>query len=293
MRSGIGLAAILGLCGVSALAHAVDITRCGQPIGRGEVAVLEVDLDCSSLPGTCVADPLIACSGLVDPVCPPFSLQNPEPTRWCSHAMLTLPRDATLRLNGHAIVGDPVGAPGYPVVCDRGRCVIEGPGEIRGSTACAVSLFRATLTIRDVSIHDNGCGISANGRGTVRASNLIVSRNAGSGIEASGVLGENVVASDNGGDGLAARRVRIRGLVATNNGGNANLPLSGAGVWAQVMRVENATVTGNDGYGTGLDLISSTLPRLEGVTCGRSASLEPQLVGAPAPGAPWGVCHND
>ena len=49
-------------------------------------------------------------------------------------------------------------------------------------------------------------------------------------------------------------------MVATNNGGGG-LPFGGAGVFAaKSLRLEDSTVTGNDGYAAGFDLISSRRP---------------------------------
>jgi hypothetical protein len=292
------LLAALGLVAVCAPvpAPAIDIFRCGQVISRGEPAVLQVDLDCGTLPGSCLADDSIPCSGTTDPVCPAVLPGSPGPgeDRWCMHGMIVLPPGAGLYLNGHALVGDPVGLPYAPVFCNRGRCIVQGPGEIRGSSRCGIELYRAKLAVSYVNIHDNACGISSSVKGRITASNLTVSHNAGVGLEATAVTGQNIVASDNGADGVTARNVRITGLVATNNGGNPSaFPTGGAGVSARSVRLEDATVTGNNGYDQGLDIVSEKAPQVRDVTCGRSARLVPQPSGAPLPGPPWGICASD
>jgi hypothetical protein len=280
LLAGVGLVA---LC-APLPAEAIDIFRCGQVVSRGEPAVLQVDLDCGALPGSCLADDSIPCMGTIDPGCPAV-LPGPEESRFCMHGMIVLPPGAGLYLNGHALVGDPADVPYAPVFCNRGRCIVQGPGEIRGSTRCAIDLYRATLTITNVSLHDDACGVSASVKGRIRASGVTASHNTGGGLQASSIGGQDVTASDNGGDGIAGRNVRITGLTATNNGGS--------GVSARSIRLEDATVTGNHGYGAGLDLVSEKFPRLENVTCGRSARLVPQTGGGSLPGAPWGVCASD
>jgi hypothetical protein len=282
--------AILGVLCAPVPVLAVDIFRCGQVVSRGENAILRVDLDCGTLPGSCLANDSIPCTGTIDPGCPP-ALPGPEESRWCMHGMIVLPPGAGLYLNGHSLVGDPVDVPYAPVFCNRGHCTVQGPGEIRGSTRCGIELYRATLTVSYVDLHDNACGISASDKGRIRASSVTASHNAGVGLQAASVSGQNVTASDNGGDGIAARNVRITGLLALNNG--AGLPAGGAGVSARSIRLTDATVTGNDGYGEGLDVVSQRFPRLENVTCGRSARLVPQPSGPPLPGAAWGVCASD
>src|SRR5262245_28481522 len=144
---------------VASSARAGDITRCGQRIADGEVAVLQVDLDCSVLPGSCQADPSIACTGNLDPVCPPILPSAPD-ARFCGHHMIEIEQGkATLQMNGHRLIGATVPSPLSPIDCHRARCTIVGPGEISGAEHCAIDLAKATIDISDVDIHDNGCGI--------------------------------------------------------------------------------------------------------------------------------------
>ena len=105
-----------------------------------------------------------------------------------------------------------------------------------------------------------------------------------SGISARRVSGSQIVASGNGApnessNGIIADTVRIDQLTAQHN--------LGPGVSAQHMRLQNSTVTENNGLGIGVDLASSSRPRLRETTCGRS-----QKFGSVA-GDDWDVCLND
>jgi hypothetical protein len=288
-RARLSLALVLVAPG---LAGAVDIVRCGQVIQPGETAVLQVDLDCSVLPGSCVGDPSIPCTGVpLDPVCPVTIPSSPDPdfTRTCSHGMIALPSGATLDLNGHALVGDPIGLPYSPVNCTSGSCTVRGPGEIRGSSRPAIFLYRARLTIQDVSIHDNVAGIVASDRGSVRATNLSIADNL-HGTELTRLIGENVSVTDNGHTGVSALTVRARGLTVTGNGFGSDPPIGGAGIWAKTVVVRDGTITGNNGNGQGYDIMAVRRPRLRDVTCGTSAMFLP---GTTIPVPTWGVCAND
>src|SRR5262249_25546464 len=148
---------------------------------------------------------------------------------------------------------------------------------------------RATIDISDVDIHDNGCGIfSRFPPGRIRLSNVTIRDNTHSGIaNATSVSGEDVTVTDNGDDGIAGVRVKLERLVATGNGSTGIL--GGAGVWAGApLRLVDSTVTGNNGYKQGFDLISRRPPRLDNVTCGTSGRTD---AGQPMPS--WSVCAND
>ena len=289
MRSTAALVVAL-LLSVPGLAGAIDIVRCGQVIQRGETAVLQIDLDCTVLPGSCVADPSIPCTGVpVDPVCP-SAVPAPQESRTCHHGMIELPSGATLDLNGHALIGDPIGLPYSPVNCFGGSCRVNGPGEIRDSSRPGIFLYRARLTIRDVSIHDNEAGIVASDRGSVRATNLSISDNLYNGTELTRLVGENVSVTNNGRNGIGALTVRATGLTATGNGFGSDAPIGGAGIWATRVAVRDSTIIGNNGDGQGFDVMAHVRPRFRNVTCGTSAMFLP---GTSVPVPTWGVCAND
>lgn len=75
--------------------------------------------------------------------------------------------------------------------------------------------------------------------------------------------------------------MRIEGLTADNNGGG--------GVFGKSVKLENSSLSGNDGFGQGLDVLAARRPRLRGTSCGKSGQIAQsvQLVGT------WGVCAGD
>ena len=246
-----------------------QITGCHDVVLPGDVGVLQNDLDCG----------------------------GPDFGRWG----VTLTPGASLSLNGHAIRNEFGGA-----WC-QGRCTIEGPGEITGMSALAVSISGKT-TISDILIQDSGGGIYPADAGAdlrllkavrITLRNVTIAR-AGSGfqagvygwrIAATGVTvtdsrfglyadrvsGRNVTVSGNGERGIRATKASFVDLTATNNGA--------AGVEALYMRLVNSTVTGNNGYGDGRDVIGlAHAPVLINTTCGRSAAGDL---------SDWDVCTDD
>jgi hypothetical protein len=135
-------------------------------------------------------------------------------------------------------------------------------------------------------------GIDAYFAGTIRATNVSILDNTLSGIENTrGVQGANLTLSGNGhgadaalishggGSGITANRVRVDGFVAENN--------AGCGVFAGAAVIKNGSLSGNDGYGQGLDLVTARPPRLgEATTCGKSAQYDPV---SGSPGSTWGA----
>jgi hypothetical protein len=136
------------------VASAIDIVRCGQKVPNGDTATLQVDVDCSVLPGSCLADATIACTGQVDPACPPLSAEFPE-TALCSHSPIEFDHvKGTLDMNGHSIIG---GDPGG-MLCTKARCSIVGPGTITGALN-GILVRKSRVTVTDVDLHDNLNGI--------------------------------------------------------------------------------------------------------------------------------------
>lgn len=216
----------------------------------------------------------------------------------CELNGVLLEAGATLSLNGHALRG----GSNIGVYCGKGRCTIEGPGEIADGPWIAVFLEdRVHLTVRNVTLRANDVGILGSYAGrtkvtatdvvlddhqqwalstrSLKAVNLSVRGNAGPLFVVSAATGriDGGEISDNGGLALTGGRLRLDGVSVTGN--------VGPGVRAsRTLRLVDSTVTGNGTGGSGIDLLSERRPKLTNSTCGRSEG---------PTGAPWGVCAND
>jgi hypothetical protein len=259
------LIGLLTLC-VASVASARDITGCHDAVLSGDTGVLQNDLDCGG------AD---------------FG-------RWG----VTLTPGATLDLNGYAIRNE------FGGVWCQGKCTIMGPGEITGMEALAVLVNDKTV-MRDVVIRDSGAGIYPTDvagdlarleRVRVGLRNVTLIRtgssgvygwkikvigvtvvDSGFGLYADRVGGRDVTVTGNAENGIRATNVKLTNLVATDNGA--------AGVEALYMRLKDSTVTGNDGYGDGRDVIGLARgPLLINTTCGRSAASDL---------SDYDICTND
>jgi len=262
-------------------ANAISIDTCGTSIPPHEVGTVTSDLVCSS----------------------------PTPA-------VTLGLGATLDLNGHRIQGissEPQVSHSV-VLCSDKRCTILGPGEVVGNDGissygdciagagvktttkavgvidvhdCSNGLLVSIGRIQDVRAH--GCQIGVYGGKTVRLRRVDVSDNA-IGIWSHQVGGSSVVANGNTSFGVAAvgsfGAVHLNELTATSNGG--------AGVIGYAASLRNSTVTGNDGYGQGIDLASARPPRIHATTCVKSGMVDgPYVNGPPALLGAWHVCSGD
>jgi hypothetical protein len=225
---------------VTGTATAVDITSCGALVPAGETGVLQADL-----------------SGCADGV--------------------ALAQDATIEMNGHAILNSGVG-----VHCTAGRCRITGPGEI-GSADVGVRLDgewpgRHVLYIDDVDVHDSAnYGIYAFAR--IIATNLSVSGTIANtfGVYAAELRGTGISVTNNAGTGLGiGANARVIGLTATGNGGEGLFALGR-------IKVFDSTLTGNGD----IDVLSPHRPRLRNTVCDHSGGREGNYE------LDWGVCAND
>src|SRR5262249_44669178 len=153
------------------------------------------------------------------------------------------------------------------------RCTIVGPGEVVGNDGvssygdciagpaiktttkgvgvidvhdCSNGILTGRGRIQDIRAH--GCQIGVYGGKMVRLRRVDASGNA-IGIWGLQIGGSSVVASGNTSFGVLAAGSRgaahLNELTATSNGG--------AGVIGFAMSLRNSTVTGNDGYGQGID----------------------------------------
>ncbi len=247
-----------------AWADEVQVLGCHQAILPGNVGVLAADTDCS--PG--------------------------EYGRWG----VWLTDGATLDLNGHALRG------GFGGVYCAGRCKIIGPGEISDMTTACISIEGKT-TVSEVDVHHCEYGIIgydnyADGKARLNIASSSIHDHAEHGILAQTVRGLHV-SVDRKGVGIQALRVRALGLDASANAdvgvltgaalkvvGLTAMSNGGAGVDAiGSVLLRDSVLTGNNGLGSGRDIISRTAPpHLIDTTCGRSALGD---------GTDWNVCAND
>ena len=92
------LVAVGMVAALASASGAKDITRCGQTVAKHELGILQNDLDCPSLPGSCRNDDSIACESDAD--CPVTT--NPLDSQ-CLSDGLRLEKFAHLQLNGHTL----------------------------------------------------------------------------------------------------------------------------------------------------------------------------------------------
>lgn len=270
---------------LAAPSDAKDITRCGQSLAKHEVGVLQNDLDCPSTPGSCRNDDAIACTTDADCPVTPNALDSQ-----CLFDGLRLEKSAHLQLNGHTLTSSD---PSRPAISTNGM-TIDGPGTIVAPGGVAILLGGSgKLVLRNLVVRDSHYGIYVNSKGSIDATNVSVLDNGGMGLgDARKLTGSNITVSGNGFDtglppgsiygfGVGAKTVRVDGLTAQNN--------VGPGVFADSLRLENSTISGNNGFQAGVDIAIERKPRLEATTCGVSGRLSKtdELIGT------WGVCGGD
>ena len=253
----------------------VDITGCMQSIPTLTTGIVQADLDCT---GTWVVD---------------------------------VGRNGRLDLNGHTIIGT-VGS------LFAKKFEVTGPGTIVGSII--LNQVTRKLSVKNLAIDADGWGIFAgtDHRVTIIADNVTISGATIAAIEASKVKLHSVHLDDNPLDhptlsrGSAVFAYKISGddVSASGNGiphtpcpgcaalyafGTAKLDglqaIGNAGYGAfgvSLLRLENSTVTGNNGVGLGIDVAAGGNLMVSNTTCGLSGHSEPPY----APGY-WGVCTND
>jgi hypothetical protein len=224
---------------VPPIAHAVDITACGQVVPPRETGVLQVDLtSCSS-----------------------------------SAIGVFLSDRSELDLNGHAVASGAMG-----VHCFEKRCTVRGPGEIRNAAVHGLlaSFANARVKVEDVDVHDNAAdGIAASsGKARITVARVNVRGN-GVGIETifkGRIYGEDVDASNNRFDGIVAgSRFRFKRLTLLDTGATEPDPAYGLVCLYGGGTLIDSTVSGS----SGADLATFKRPKLVRSTCGTSTSFNP------------------
>ncbi len=193
---------------------------------------------------------------------------------------------ARLQMNGHSISGGSNGISTSPGIHTT---KIEGPGEIFGVTAggsdpvgCAITSENTTV-VRDVSIHDNRCGIFGiyNHRITLRGVTITNSVadavvNLAGSPGNGGVFARDVTIADNGGYAIESYgRVKLQNATVTSNAaGGLSLPDPrvdpSGGPEPPRAKLFDSTLTGN---GPGGDVAAVTVPVLIDTTCEHSVDL--------------------
>jgi len=229
----------------------VDVTRCGQFVRRGEVGTLRADLHCAAAESSLglTADGILVDFG------------------------------ATLRLGGFTISGD---GSGFGVECSsqggrrRGWCVVEGPGEITNFFN-GIDGGGGRVRLRNVTVHRNRNGMQYKAPYVIELFGVVMSDNAELGMTSRGgiIRGSDVETSRNGVVGIMGPIARIARLTAMGNGrlGGAYVQRRGA------ARIVDSVITGNDGLGAGLDVLSIGPVKLRNTTCGRGARIREVLGG--------------
>jgi len=233
-------------------AWALDIASCGADVPPGQVGVLQADLTCAS-----------------------------------TTAAVELEDLATLQMNGHSISGAGTG-----VFCFV-RCTVQGPGEIVGAANFGIVTStnpRPRVLVEDVTIRDGaGSAIAFGAPGLLDLTNVTVDNN-GAGVSATNagrIRGTNVVITNNANGGAGARRLRFTGLTLQGNGAPGLVSFRGG------VHLVDSTLTGNNSGMGDLDLATRRRPGVYNTTCGRSARV-PDPPAVPAPTDPsWGICTND
>jgi len=280
------LATLVVLTLATVRADALDIGSCGASIPDGEVGTLTTDLVCT----------------------------DPAPA-------ITIGEGARLELGGHRVEGLSVDGPTSLTVlrCVSKRCTIVGPGEVvgndgvgpTGSCVAGPSGGKLKVTVDGpgtVDIHDCSTGVLASsaklegvtahgcvtGLYGVRLK-LVGTHTFGNqvGIFGISIAGRDLVSEMNSfhgiigaGGGPGGGNVRIKNGEMTGNGGT--------GVIGNRLSLRDSTVTGNDGYGQGIDIAAFLEPKLHDVTCVKSGrTSEAYTQGPPALIGTWSVCSGD
>ena len=184
----------------------------------------------------------------------------------CSvNVVVTVEDGGSVSLNGHSITSSVSEVNG--ILC-YGGCVVKGPGTISVDYAITHNgqRRRQSLTVEDVNLENNGGAAIISTRGFVLATNVTVTGNA---LENSpntpvilalgGIVGTNLTVTNNGGWGIVTYRR---------------------------LTLVDSVLTGNNGGGTGVDILALHRPRFINSTCGKSA-------GRGTDYAPWGICTGD
>jgi hypothetical protein len=270
MRIVLTMALVLGF-GI-AEASALDITSCQVRVPRGEVGVLQSDVNCAA-----------AVEG------GPYSA-------------ITLERNAVLDLNGFTLDHYSI-ALVSGVFCE-GRCEIRGPGRLVSSNLNAgVSSFsRAPLVISNVDFEGQITGVQAPSAKMTLTNVSIQAHTWGAQVFhllADGVAvtvdptGRGCIETSSSSAWVRGKDVTLAGCdVGIGNQGSVdvtnltamNLRTAGVFLVRKKLRLVDSTVTGSP-----IDLISRKTPILSGTTCGTSAAWDKGAL----TGETFGVCAND
>jgi hypothetical protein len=266
------LVLIVGMVAIASATMAIDVARCGQVVGRGQVGVLMTDLDCGHQWGTCrscatldeswcpVIQPPISCSGPADCPDPVVNKCDGSESVWSVGVYLVPP--ARLFLNGHTIRATQIGVYGARPDGTAGSASISvvGPGTI---TATREAVRGYTVKLTDgVVLHDNLYGVTVS---RAKLADVDASRN---------TIGVS-----------AFDQIRAKRLISDDNRFLGLLSYSGR------VRLISSHLTGN----AVKDIVSEKLPRVSDTTCEESSALgESNDPGIYEPtGTPWGICSTD
>lgn len=185
--------------------QAIDITTCGEVVGRGEAGVLLNDLTCV-LPDTGVCE--------VDGTTPCARANNCPSGVCLGVAAVVLDGNASLDLNGFKVEST------LGVECAGRRCEI-GNGVVAGTSSAVCTgiwAYGSRVELSDLQVDGNGCSGVTNVGGKIDATNVTV-EGAYVGINTRRLRGENITVNDSTIWGIAvSKKVKVDGLTVNGNG---------------------------------------------------------------------------
>lgn len=281
----------------------ITLFDCGGTVPQNQRAVLQNDVVCDF---RCSGDPSVLCGYQDDETCRGIGT--------CEADFFRLARGAVLELNGHTIEA---AYQASAVVCgfsrnDNGRCIVKGPGTIRGGKGSAIYGGHMDIIVRDVTVSRFDTSIYTLGRITAKGLVVLGDREnsvyGGEGVTLRDVTmdGESVIQSgqdmfvDNVVLGPHHGRLEAVGLV---HGRDVmmlgNRSIAGRDVW--LRRVTSEPSEPDDVCDVGC-LVSAdrSLRLVDSHVVSIESGREPVLVRSTCDfstvagsSASWGVCSND
>ena len=163
-------------------------------------------------------------------------------------------------------------------------CTVNGPGEITNAGIGIYGVETRRVVVNAVTLRGNGGGLWA-GFSALSITNVVADDNTEVGVVGDRITGSDIETNDNGDGGVLASRAVITRLTATGNGRFGGLSQIDR---LRAAKLTDSTLTGNDGFGQGYDILWNGHVRLRGTVCGKSGRVNRgAVVGT------FHVCTND
>jgi hypothetical protein len=284
LRSLVALSLAVALLPSSA--RAFPISTCGMLVPDGDSGTLAADLNCTD-PGT----PAVRLGHRATLELAGHTIQGISAEPMVSHNVISCLDTAC------TIIG-PGGISGNDGTVNYGVCVFgpvpglltmtsDGQGEITVSN-CGTGIAGGKGKLQDVHAESNMAGISLFQK--AKLANVTASGNQ-FGVIGNRIHAVKLTASTNTEFGVvgngAKGKVTLLNLTATGNGD--------AGVIAYGVTIKTGTVTGNNGYAQGIDVVSAKMPHVSVLSCGLSGKIGEPYFSGPPPllAGTWGICTGD